>query len=104
MTSEPLGYSQLGAYSDGVDVEIGERVRARISELDPPPSHRYLAMSIGMTPDAFSRSLNGKRAFTAVELVELAEQLATSAHWFVTGDTDPLRSSSRGVTSSMRPP
>ena len=90
MQTDELGFSQHAAYDDVVDAEIGERVRARISEFAPSPIHRNLALAIGMTPDAFSRSLNGKRAFTAVELVELAEHLKTSAHWFVTGEQDPF--------------
>jgi Zn-dependent peptidase ImmA (M78 family)/transcriptional regulator with XRE-family HTH domain len=70
--------------------EIGARVRARIDEVSPRPTQAQLASTIGMTPDAFSRALNGKRAFTATELVELARVLSTSAHWFVTGESDPL--------------
>jgi Zn-dependent peptidase ImmA (M78 family) len=49
-----------------------------------------MAARLDLPPDAFSRSLSGKRAFTAIELVKLAEELGTSAHWFVTGEADPF--------------
>lgn len=70
--------------------EIGARVRARMKEILPAVTQAEVAAKIGLTPDAFSRSLNGKRAFSAVELVELAELLKTSVHWFVTGEPDPF--------------
>lgn len=69
--------------------EIGARVRARLKELQPPVTQAQMAAKLDLPPDAFSRSLNGRRAFTAVELVKLAEELQTSAHWFVTGEADP---------------
>lgn len=85
-----LGISQHPSYDEAMEAEIGARVRARIEESSPRPTQRELATAIGMTPDAFSRALNGKRAFTAIELVELARELGTSAHWFVAGEPDPF--------------
>jgi hypothetical protein len=32
---------------------IGDRALQRLKELNPPPKHRDVADSIGMTPDAF---------------------------------------------------
>jgi Zn-dependent peptidase ImmA (M78 family) len=90
MTRVALGNSQSAGYDDAVEQEIGARVRARINEVLPGKAQAEIAKRLGMAPDAFSRSLNGKRAFTAVELVELAAMLQTSAHWFVTGEPDPL--------------
>jgi hypothetical protein len=90
MTGVALGNSQSAGYDDAVEQEIGARVRARINAVLPGTAQTEIAKRLGMAPDAFSRSLNGKRAFTAVELVELAAMLQTSAHWFVTGEPDPL--------------
>lgn len=90
MSGVALGNSQSAGYDDAVEQEIGARVRARMNEVLPGTVQADIAKRLGMAPDAFSRSLNGKRAFTAVELVELAAMLQTSAHWFVTGEPDPL--------------
>lgn len=73
-----------------MEAQIGARVRARLRALQPPVTQLEMAARLDLTPDAFSRSLGGKRAFTAVELVKLAEELGTSAHWFVTGEADPF--------------
>lgn len=73
-----------------MEAEIGARVRERIKTVMPGVSQGDVARMIDLPADAFSRSLNGKRAFTAVELVELAHLLRTSAHWFITGEEDPF--------------
>lgn len=44
-----------------------------------------------MTPDAFSRALNGQRAFSSLELARIAELLDADIHWLITGETDPRR-------------
>jgi Zn-dependent peptidase ImmA (M78 family)/transcriptional regulator with XRE-family HTH domain len=85
-----LGNSQSTLYDEGVETEIGARVRARMNDVLKGVPQAEVAKRIGIPADAFSRSLNGKRAFTAVELVELAGLLQTSAHWFVTGEPDPF--------------
>lgn len=85
-----LGKSQLATYHGVMESEIGARVRSRLKALSPPVTQADMAARLDLTPDAFSRSLSGKRAFTAVELVKLAEELGTSAHWFVTGEPDPF--------------
>jgi transcriptional regulator with XRE-family HTH domain len=56
---------------------IGNRVLQRLEQLSPRPLHRDLAERTGMTPDAFSRALNGKRQFASIELARLS--LVTSA-------------------------
>jgi transcriptional regulator with XRE-family HTH domain len=38
--------------------------------------HREVAERIGMTPDAFSRALHGKRQFSSIELARLADLTA----------------------------
>lgn len=86
-----MGISQSTDYDGPMEAEIGARVRARMQEVLPAgTTQAAIAERIRLTPDAFSRSLNGKRAFTAIELVELAEFLKTSAHWFITGEPDPF--------------
>lgn len=77
----------MGAMND----EIGPRVRESILALDPPLTHRDVSSRIGMMPDAFSRSLNGQRAFSSIELAELAEVLGADLHYLITGSPDPNR-------------
>jgi Zn-dependent peptidase ImmA (M78 family)/transcriptional regulator with XRE-family HTH domain len=70
---------------------IGARVLQRIEEIRPSARHRDIAADIGMTPDAFSRALNGKRAFSSIELARLADLLDGDLHWLITGEADPHR-------------
>lgn len=90
MTQSTLGNSQHPEYDGLMEAEIGARVRERIKTVMPGVPQADIARLIELPADAFSRSLNGKRAFTAVELVELAHLLRTSAHWFITGEEDPF--------------
>ena len=85
-----LGISQSETYDGGMEAQIGARVRERLKSLSPPVTQAQMAARLELTPDAFSRSLSGNRAFTATELVKLAGELGTSAHWFVTGEQDPF--------------
>ncbi|OZC53193.1 ImmA/IrrE family metallo-endopeptidase [Rhodococcus sp. RS1C4] len=71
--------------------EIGPRVRESIQSLDPAPTHKEVAARVGMTPDAFSRSVNGSRSFSSVELADVAEVLGADLHWLITGAPDPNR-------------
>jgi transcriptional regulator with XRE-family HTH domain len=71
--------------------EIGERVAAFLRERHPKQTQRELAKSIGMTPDALSRSLNGERKFSAGELAEIADLLGADVHWLITGEPAPYR-------------
>lgn len=69
---------------------IGERVRLRIHEkFGKNAKQQDVAAAVGMTPDAFSRSLSGSRNFAALELARLSTYLGTSMHWLVTGEEDP---------------
>lgn len=70
-------------------MEVGERVRARVREALPGRTHASIAEEIGMTPDAFSRAVNGGRGFSAAELAALSEVLNTSMYWLATGERDP---------------
>jgi transcriptional regulator with XRE-family HTH domain len=69
---------------------VGTRIRQRISELHLGVPEKEIAASVGMTPDVLSRSLNGKRVFTSIELAHLAERLSTSMYWLATGEADPF--------------
>lgn len=68
--------------------DIGARVATSLAE---GQTQREVASQIGMTPDAFSRALNGKRAFSALELARVAEVLNADIHYLVTGEADPHR-------------
>lgn len=70
---------------------IGDRVLGHITQALPATRHRDIAEDIGMTPDAFSRALNGKRAFSSIELARLADRLGADIHWLITGRPDPHR-------------
>jgi Zn-dependent peptidase ImmA (M78 family)/transcriptional regulator with XRE-family HTH domain len=70
---------------------IGERVRDSLDRLSPRLRQRDLAGQIGMTPDAFSRAINGKRQFSSIELALLAEEIGADLHWLITGRADPNR-------------
>lgn len=85
-----LGFSQLTGYDDGM-ATIGDRVLQCLEQISPRPRHRDIAEHIGMTPDAFSRALSGKRQFASIELARLAERIGADLHWLVTGQPDPNR-------------
>lgn len=70
---------------------VGTRIRQRVSELHLGVPEKDIAASVGMAPDVFSRSLNGKRSFTSIELAHLAERLSTSMYWLATGQADPFQ-------------
>lgn len=67
-------------------VDIGRRVRAALPE---DVRQADVAARVGLTPDAFSRSLNAKRSFSSIELAKLAEVLQTDLHFLITGEPDP---------------
>lgn len=86
-----LGFPQRLATLESVDADIGERVRSCIQALEPQRSHRAIAQSVNMTPDAFSRSLKGERSFASIEIARLADELNQDVHWLITGQPDPMR-------------
>jgi len=71
--------------------EIGTRARMLLSEQVPGLPQYEVASQVGMTPDALSRALSGKRAFSSVELARLADLLKADIHWLITGEPDPHR-------------
>lgn len=58
--------------------------------LFPEEPQAAIAAKVEMTPDAFSRALNGSRSFSTEELVRIAAVLKTSLHWLATGEQDPF--------------
>jgi Zn-dependent peptidase ImmA (M78 family) len=62
-----------------------------LEQICPDLRHREVAEQIGMTPDAFSRALSGKRQFAAIELARLTELIGGDLHWLITGQPDPNR-------------
>jgi transcriptional regulator with XRE-family HTH domain len=68
--------------------EIGKRVAASIPA---GATQAQVAARIDLTPEKFSRALNGKRTFSAVELAQLGDVLAVDVHWLITGQPDPFR-------------
>lgn len=71
--------------------EIGQRVTELMASSSTRFTQKELAELVGMTPDAFSRAVNGKRAFSALEIAQIAEALGGDVHWLITGDRDPHR-------------
>jgi Zn-dependent peptidase ImmA (M78 family) len=70
---------------------IGDRALQCLDQFDPGLRQRDVAGQIGMTPDAFSRALHGKRQFASIELARLAELIGADIHWLITGQPDPNR-------------
>lgn len=71
--------------------DIGERIAHRIDALDPPITRKSFAEKVGLTPDALSRSLNGQRGISSLELLQIADALDADMHELVTGKPDPRR-------------
>ncbi|MFE7845303.1 helix-turn-helix domain-containing protein [Microbacterium sp. NPDC057407] len=66
-----------------MDTAIADRVRAIITNLGV--SDKTFAVTIGMPVDQLSKSLNGKRKFSAYELAVIAEAGNVSVDWLSTG-------------------
>ena len=80
------------AYAGTMTAEqIGARARTLLREHEPDVPQYEVASRIGMTPDALSRALSAKRAFSSVELARLADFLKADIHWLITGEADPHR-------------
>lgn len=73
-----------------VDANIGGRVRQLLAAAPARPQ-REVAKLLAMTPDAFSRALNGYRAFSSIELAKIADLFQSDVHWIITGEPDPHR-------------
>jgi Zn-dependent peptidase ImmA (M78 family) len=72
--------------------EVGQRVReAMASRFGPERTQASIAEALDIPSDAFSRSLNGERAFSSGELARAAHLFAADLHSLITGRPDPLR-------------
>lgn len=72
-------------------IEIGQRIAQRIDETRPTLTRKQFAEQVGMTPDALSRALSSKRAFSTLELVRIASVLDADMYELITGTPDPRR-------------
>lgn len=88
-----MGKSQRCHYAGEVttSADIGARVRQVMATGLPNTPQGEVAQQVGMTADALSRALNGKRSFSAIELAGLADLLGADVHWLITGHADPKR-------------
>ena len=66
---------------DGIAHRVAESIRGM--------TQAQVANKIDLAPEKLSRSLNGKRDFSAVELAQLSEVLHVDVHWLITGEPDP---------------
>ena len=71
--------------------DVGSRVRSCMSGRTAVLTQREMAEAVGMTPDALSRSLNGARSFSSIELAMIAELLGVDVYWLITGRENPSR-------------
>ena len=72
-------------------VEGQEGIAGRVADSITPDTltNAQVAAKIGLTDEELSESLRDRRAFSSVELVQLAEVLDVDAHWLITGRPDP---------------
>lgn len=69
-----------------------DEIARRVADSIPAATtHAEVAGQIGLTKDQLSKSLNGRRAFSSVELAQLADVLDVDVHWLITGRPDPHR-------------
>lgn len=67
-------------------------IAQRVAESIPATTtHAQVAGRIGLSAEKLSKSLHGHRAFSSVELAQLAEALNVDLHWLITGRDDPHR-------------
>src|SRR3954471_21457563 len=72
--------------------DIGQRVRAAMTaRFGTGRTQASIAQDLGITSDAFSRSLNGERAFSSAELTRAADLFDADLHALITGEPDPMR-------------
>ncbi len=69
-----------------------EDIARRVAESIPATlTQAQVAAQIGITDEKLSKSLRGRRAFSSVELAQLADVLNVDVHWLITGRPDPHR-------------
>lgn len=74
-------------------VEGQEGISGRVADsiTSDTLTQAQVAAQIGLTEEELSESLRDRRAWSTVELVQLAEVLTVDAHWLITGHPDPRR-------------
>lgn len=69
-----------------------EDIARRVAESIPAATTQaQVAAQIGLSEEKLSKSLRGRRAFSSVELAQIAEVLGVEVHWLITGQPDPHR-------------
>lgn len=72
--------------------DIGQRVReAMVARYGGMLTQAAVAELLEISPDAFSRSLSGDRAFSSAELARVAHAFDADLHFLITGRPDPVR-------------
>lgn len=69
------------------NTEIGARVKEALGSR----SQAWLSEQVGKPADTMSRSLNGLRGFSSVEIAKIADVLDVDVHWLIMGAPDPMR-------------
>lgn len=69
------------------NAEIGARVKEALGAR----SQAWLCEQIEKPTDTMSRSLNGHRGFSSVEIAKIADAVDVDVYWLITGELDPLR-------------
>lgn len=69
-----------------------DAIARRVAESIPATTtHAQVAAQIGLSEEKLSKSLRGQRAFSSVELAQLADVLNVGVRWLITGRPDPHR-------------
>jgi transcriptional regulator with XRE-family HTH domain len=66
---------------------VAERVRQSIENAGRTQAD--VAARVGLTESQLSKSLGGRRQFSAVELAHLSADLGVPMYWLLTGEQDP---------------
>lgn len=66
-------------------------VRRVAQSIPATTTQAKVAGQIGLSEEKLSKSLRGRRAFSSVELAQLADVLDVDVHWLITGRPDPHR-------------
>ena len=64
-------------------------MRRLLQSQNQPVTQRELSDAVGMKPDALSRALKNERAFSTIELAEIADYFGADLHYLITGEPDP---------------
>lgn len=70
---------------DGISGRVADSITADTL------TQAQVAARIGLTDEELAESLSDRRAWSTVELVQLAEVLKVDVHWLIIGRPDPYR-------------